>query len=186
MNILLAIILGVMFGFALQKNGVTNTKNIEGMLSLKDFRVMKIILTAIGLSSFLAFVGLSVGLIDVGHVSVKAMNLGVIVGGAIFGLGWGVANYCPGTAVTALGEGKKDAVYFVLGGLLGAFAFMLMYNWFNDLNMFSSMFGGKTTLIETGNEKYDSLIEINPIVGSFIISAVFLAIAYFLPEKKEK
>lgn len=186
MTILLAIFLGTLFGFVLQKNGVSSTENLNNMLTLKDFSTMKKILTGIGLSSFMAFLALQVGLLDASNFSVKAMNLGVIVGGAIFGLGWGIANYCPGTAVVALGEGKKDALYFVLGGLLGAFVFMLAYDSLVATGMFEAMFGGKVSLLETNNSKFDNLIEINPTIGSLIISSVFVGIALLLPNEKQQ
>jgi len=59
-----------------------------------------------------------VGVIDVGHLSVKSRYIGVIVGGALLGLGFAVTRYCPGTGLTALADGSKDALFFVGGGLI--------------------------------------------------------------------
>ena len=65
-------------------------------------------------------------LLDLGLVklSVKTTNLGGnIVGGLIFGLGWGLLGYCPGTSAGALGEGRWDALWGILGMISGAAIF---------------------------------------------------------------
>ena len=62
-------------------------------------------------------------LYDMGIVklSLKPMIVGaVVLGGLIFGLGWGLLGYCPGTSLGALGEGRTDAVWGIAGMLVGA------------------------------------------------------------------
>ena len=57
-------------------------------------------------------------LLDLGCIklSLKATNLGGnIIGGLIFGLGWGLLGYCPGTSAGALGEGRWDALWGIIG-----------------------------------------------------------------------
>lgn len=127
MSILLAIFFGLLFGFVLQKIGATNPNNIIGMLRLQNFHLMKAIFLAIGISSLGLFILMSLSLIDVGHLSVKTSYIGVVVGGIIFGVGWAMAAFCPGTGVAALGTGSKKAIFYILGGLVGAFIFMLAY-----------------------------------------------------------
>jgi uncharacterized membrane protein YedE/YeeE len=51
---------------------------------------------------------------------------------AFFGIGWGLAGYCPGPAITALGLGIMDAVYFVIGMLASALTAKLFTFWFKD------------------------------------------------------
>lgn len=50
----------------------------------------------------------------------------LIIGSALFGIGWGAAGYCPGPAITALGLGIMDAAYFVIGMLLSVLTYRLL------------------------------------------------------------
>lgn len=182
MNIVLAVVLGGLFGFVLQRVGATDSRVIWGMLTLKDLRLAKTILFAIGISSFALFATMQTGLIDTAHMSVKSAYYGVLVGGLLLGLGWAVAGYCPGTGVAALGEGKRDAVVYVLGGLFGALLYTLVHGKIADSWLFEKIAGGKVTL--AGTENYASLIaDVSPILISGSIAAVFVTIAALLPRK---
>lgn len=184
MNILLAIILGLLFGFVLQKSGASNPQKIINMLRLKDFHLMKVILLGIGISSLVMFALLIIGIIDTTHISIKTSYIGVLAGGAIFGLGWTIAGYCPSTGVVALGAGKKDAIYFILGSLLGAFIFTLLYEPLKTTFLFDDL-GGKLTLANTGNTKYDAFFASAPaFVVAGGIAIAFIANLWKLPEKK--
>jgi hypothetical protein len=185
MSILLAIILGLVFGFVLQKVGAANPQVLINMLRLKDLHLMKAILLGIGLSSLLLFILLAVGIIDASHISVKSSYVGVIVGGAILGLGWAISGFCPGTGVVAIGAGRKDALSFFLGGLLGAFVFTVGYGALKSSFLFAKL-GDKITLAATGNEKFQALLSNLPgIVVAGIIAVVFIIIAWKLPDKNQ-
>jgi len=182
---ILAGIFGLLFGFILQKSGATNPQKIINMLRLKDFHLVKVILFSIGVSSLTLFSLVALGLIE-GHFSVKTAYVGVLVGGLIFGIGWAVSGFCPGTSVVALGAGRKDAFVFIVGGLIGAFIFMLTYESIKETALFDNLFGGKTTLANTGIEKYTTLIDTIPAVyvaGG--LSILFIALAFLLPESTE-
>lgn len=184
MNIVLAIILGFLFGFVLQKIGAANPQRIIDMLRLKDFHLMKAILLGIGVSSLALFCLLSIGVIDAAHISIKASYLGVIAGGLIFGLGWTIAGFCPGTGLVAVGTGRKDALSFVLGGLLGAFIFTFLYGSLFTTFLFND-WGGKITLATTGNDKFAALLpSIHGVVLAGGIAIMFILIAWILPERK--
>jgi uncharacterized membrane protein YedE/YeeE len=192
MELFLAIALGLLFGFALNRVGATNPENIINMLRLNDLRLMKAILFAIGLSAVALFGGLALGLIDSAHVSIKSAYIGVIIGGGLLGIGFALAGYCPGTGLAALATGRKDALFFTLGGLLGAFVYTLAYGWLaENTPLLNEIAGGAVSLADTGNEKYPALLAGIP--GAVIgigFGAAMIAIAYALPlhilgQKKE-
>lgn len=186
MELFLAIFLGLFFGFVLQKCGATNPQRIIDMLRLKDFHLMKAILSGIGLSSLVLFILLALGVIDNGNLSVKSSYIGVPLGGAILGAGWAISGFCPGTGVVAAGAGRKDALFFILGGLVGAFAFMLIYGTLKSTVLFSAL-GGKATLAETGVEKFTPLIlSVPALVVAGGIAIFFIFLAWVLPTPREE
>lgn len=182
MNIILAIVIGFLFGFILQKIGASNPQKIINMLRLKDFHLMKTILFAIGLSNILLFTLLLFGIVDISHLSIKSSYIGVIVGGGIMGLGWAISGFCPGTGLVALGEGRKDGLSFVLGGMIGALLLTLVYDKIKDTILFFDL-GGKMTLAVTNVEGTTALFP--SIFGIFIaggIGVIFIVIAFILPD----
>ncbi|MCA1787465.1 MAG: YeeE/YedE family protein, partial [Desulfobacteraceae bacterium] len=168
MTIVLAVILGILFGFALQRVGATNPQNIINMLRLTDLHLMKAIFFAIGISSTLLFLLMAIGIIDPGHLSVKGSYFGVIVGGVMLGLGFAIAGYCPGTSLTALADGRKDAVFFVVGGLLGALIYTLVYGSIKGSWLFTDIAGGKV-LLATGSDEFQALV---PMIPGTLLAAV--------------
>ncbi len=183
MNIILAVILGAFFGFALQRVGATNPQNIINMLRFKDLHLMKTIFFAIGFSSALLFMLMTAGIVDNGHLSVKSSYIGVIVGGLLLGVGFAIAGYCPGTSLGALADGRRDALFFSGGGLLGALLYTLIYGSIKETWLFGKIAGGKV-MLATGSEKFEPLL---PMVPGILLAAgigiAFMLIAWKLPEK---
>lgn len=180
MDIVLAILIGGSFGFVLERVGAANPQRIIGMLRLNDTHLIKVILGAIAFSSALLFIGLSTGMVDAGHVSIKSSNLGVIWGGLLFGVGFAIAGYCPGTGLCAFGVGRRDAIWFILGGLLGALLFTLLYGVIKDAGLLTSL-GGKVSLAVTGS-KYENLVD-SGLALALGIAMVLGAITWFMPER---
>lgn len=182
--VILAIIIGLAFGFTLNRIGATNPQNIINMLRLTDLRLFKSIAFGIGLSSVLLFGGMAIGLIDPAHLSVKSAYIGVIIGGGIFGAGFAIGGYCPGTSLGAAAVGRKDALFFIAGGLLGAFAYMLSYGWIKTTFLLDKIAGGKVTLAVSGNDKYDALFSsFSGTTLALILGVAFMAFAWFLPNE---
>ncbi len=112
-------VIGLIFGFLLQKGGVTRYNVILGQFLLKDFTVLKVMLTAIVVGAVGVYAMLQAGLIDGLYVK-PALLLANAAGGVIFGVGMTLLGYCPGTGVAALGDGSRHALPGVLGMIVGA------------------------------------------------------------------
>lgn len=108
------LLIGIIFGFLLQKGGATKYDVIVGQLLLIDHTVLRIMLTAV-LTGMIGLYALKArGLIE---LSLKSGSIGKnVIGGLIFGVGFAVLGYCPGTIAGAIGNGYLDAV---TGGLIG-------------------------------------------------------------------
>ena len=182
MNIILAILLGTLFGLILQRIGAADPDKILGMLRLTDLHLARTILLGIGLSSILLFAGLTLGLVDPAHLSPKPLVPGVVLGGLIFGIGWAVSAYCPGTGLAALGSGRWDALAFVAGGLAGAGVYMSFFGRFHDTMLFEEMVGGTRSLVSLGRHPGFLGGWIGPLLAVAIgLSLVILA--FRIPER---
>lgn len=110
----IAFFVGILFGFLLQKGGVTKYEVIIGQLLLADFTVIKIMLSAVVTGMIGVHLLRSLGLAE---LHPKPGSFGsVVIGGLIFGAGFGILGYCPGTLAGAVGQGSLDALF---GGLIG-------------------------------------------------------------------
>ncbi len=113
-QIVLGLFFGIVFGFFLQKGGVTDYNVITGQLLLTDFTVMKVMLSAV----IVGMIGFHL-LKHFGYAKSHAAegSLGSnVIGGLIFGVGFALLGYCPGTVAGAVGTGALDAL---LGGMVG-------------------------------------------------------------------
>ena len=107
-------VFGIVFGFLLQKGGVTKYDVIIGQLLLRDFTVIKVMLSAVVTGMVGIHLMKSLGWIQ---LNPKAGSWGKnAIGGLIFGLGFALLGYCPGTIAGAIGNGYLDAL---VGGLTG-------------------------------------------------------------------
>jgi uncharacterized membrane protein YedE/YeeE len=112
------LITGIIFGFLLQKARVIRYDKQLGALCLMDMTIVKFMLSTILVAMVGTYLLKDLGLV---RLSIKPTVLGgVILGGLIFGIGWGFLGYCPGTSAGALGEGRFDAIWGILGMLVGA------------------------------------------------------------------
>ena len=85
---------------------------------LKDMTILKFMLSAIIVGTIGINLLASAGVVV---LKIKAAHVGAnLIGGLLFGAGWAVMGYCPGTSLGALGEGRWHAVWAILGMLVGA------------------------------------------------------------------
>lgn len=126
-RLLQGLIIGILFGFLLQKGGVSKYDVIMGQLRLVDFTVVKIILTAI----IVTMLGISF-FYPKGKIEVKTKAGSIknaIIGGLLFGIGFGILGYCPGTIAAAMGNGYMDAMTGgLIGIVLGTVIFAMFYS----------------------------------------------------------
>lgn len=123
--IILGLITGIAFGFLMQKARVIRYDKQLGALRLMDMTIVKFMLSAVMVSMVGVYLLYDLELVD---LSIKSTILGAnIVGGILFGVGWGMLGYCPGTSLGAVGEGRFDAIWGILGMIVGAGIFAELY-----------------------------------------------------------
>lgn len=120
----LALALGLGFGFALERAGFGSARKLTAVFYLWDMAVVKVMFTAI----VTAMGGLSLltaaGALDLGALYVEPTNFAAAaIGGLLFGAGFVVGGYCPGTAIAASALGRRDAWLFALGMLAGVWVY---------------------------------------------------------------
>jgi uncharacterized membrane protein YedE/YeeE len=126
MNMLIyGLLTGILFGYFLQRARVLRYDKQLGALRFKDMTIVKFMISAILVGMVGIYMLLDLGLAE---LSLKSTVLGGnIIGGLIFGIGWSLLGYCPGTSAGALGEGRWDAVWGILGMITGAALFAEAY-----------------------------------------------------------
>jgi uncharacterized protein len=137
LKLLLGLFTGLLFGFLLQKGHVSKFPVIVGQFLLRDFTVLKVMLTAIVVGGVGVYALKAMGLASL-HVK-PAQLAAIAIGGVVFGVGMALLGYCPGTGVAAAAEGHRDALFGVLGMLAGSALFAEFYrpltatvtNWWN-------------------------------------------------------
>ena len=171
---ILIIVFGFLFGAILQYAKLNRYDTISGMATLENLAVAKTIAFAIGLGAILLNIEIGLGLASF-HVKPFILG-GIILGGLIFGSGMAILGYCPGTLAISFGEGSLDALWGIIGGLLGGLIFTLL------LPAISGIIGpdlGKISLntIMGGGFIFYLLV--------LIIGGLFIALAFWLDTKEK-
>ncbi len=165
----LGLITGIIFGALLQQGRVARFEKQVGAMLLKDMTILKFMLTAV----IVGMIGINL-LVEFGLVplSIKSTVVGAnLIGGAIFGIGWAIVGYCPGTSLAAIGEGRFHAIPAVIGMLIGAGIYAEVEPALKD-NILSWGAYGKLTL--------PGILDISPwpIIG--VLTILFIALfSYF-------
>lgn len=171
-QLVLGLMMGVVFGFLLQKGGVTNYDVIIGQLLLVDFTVVKIMLSAVITGTLGVHLLRSLGMAQL-HPKPGSVGASVI-GGLIFGVGFGTLGYCPGTVAGAVGQGYLDALLGgVIGVLIGAGLFAALYPRLEAGVLHKGDFGELTL---------PQLLKVNP--WTVVIPAVFVLAGFLLVLEK--
>jgi len=119
--ILIGIVMGAVFGFALEKSRVFEPGMIVGQMQLGNFIMLKVFLSAVATGAVVLAV---LNGFDVVKLQPKAAIYAAdVVGGLVLGAGIALAGACPGTVLAQAGVGYRDALFTLVGGLCGAIAF---------------------------------------------------------------
>ncbi len=120
----LALLIGLGFGFALERAGFSSSRRLAGVFYFTDMAVVKVMFTALitallGLSYMVAF-----GWIQLDRIFLMPTIYGAqIVGGLLFGVGFVMGSWCPGTAAAGVAAGRIDALVFLIGAIGGSILF---------------------------------------------------------------
>lgn len=128
--LVLAIVFGAAFGWLLHRGRLTEYDTIVNQFRLRDFTVMKVMLTAIVVGGVGVLVLVQLGAARF-HVR-DANMLATVAGAAIFGVGMVLAGYCPGTGLAAAATGSVHAAAGLAGMLAGAIVYALSFAWLQE------------------------------------------------------
>ncbi|CAD5251151.1 MULTISPECIES: YeeE/YedE thiosulfate transporter family protein [unclassified Imperialibacter] len=125
-----ALITGVAFGFFLERAGLGSAKKLAGQFYFRDMTVFKMMFTAI-ITAMLGVFWLSwAGLLQADMIYLTPTFVWPqLIGGLVFGVGFIVGGYCPGTSCVASSTGSLDGLVNVAGLLFGIFLFGELYPW---------------------------------------------------------
>jgi hypothetical protein len=166
MQLVLGLIFGIIFGFLLQKGGVSNYDVILGQLRLQDFTVLKIMLSAV----IVTMIGISIlrpsGLVKL-HVKGGSLK-NSILGGLLFGVGFGTLGYCPGTIAAAVGSGNLDGL---IGGMIGIII---------GTGIFASMYSKMREKKLVTEDRFSKVSLFDKVEGNSLKLTVPIAVVIFL------
>jgi hypothetical protein len=166
---------GILFGFLLHKGGATKYDVIVGQLLLTDFTVLQIMLSAVATGMIGIYFMKSMGWIE---LSLKKGSVGKnVIGALIFGVGFAVLGYCPGTIAGAIGNGYLDAIVGGLAGIiLGTWIFAVMYPKLKDGILKKGDFGDITI---PGLLKVNDWVVVVPAIALIILLLFWIESAGF-------
>lgn len=167
-SLLFALVIGIFFGFFLERGGLGNATKLVGQFYLYDMTVFKMMFTAI-ITAMLGLFWLSYfGFLDLSLVYlIPTYIVPQIIGGFIFGVGFVMGGLCPGTSCVALTTGRTDSIFLITGMAFGVFVFGESFPLIKDFYYSSAM----------GNATFPGLLNVS--YGTMVLAAAVLALAGF-------
>jgi len=170
MTLLYGLLVGVAMGVLLQRVRASSPLMIARMLRLENLTILKFMALTIAVGAVASYV---LSFIVPMHFDVKPVYvLGVLGGGLVFGAGFGLGGYCPGTCVVGAGEGRKDALFTILGGIVGALIFTVVYRAIEPV-LIKPMNYGKLTLAD--------VLHVPTLVAAVALAVVFIGAIALMP-----
>jgi hypothetical protein len=171
-QIVLGLFTGIVFGFLLQKGGVTEYSVILGQLLLTDFTVIQLILSAVLVGMIGVYAMKWAGLARL-HCRMGSVGA-TVIGGLIFGAGFAILGYCPGTAAGAVGSGALDAGIGMVGMVLGAGIFAHLYPRLNQSILNRGTFPAETIPELVGVRPWIVVIVVAILIAGFLYMLTIL------------
>lgn len=140
LNFIVALLIGIGFGFTLEQAGFSSTRKLVGLFYGYDFTVLRVFFTA-GVTAMIGILVLShLGMVDATLLYINPTFLSsALVGGVVMGAGFILGGFCPGTSACAAAVGRIDALIFLGGSVLGIFLFGELYPLLEPLYLAQSM-----------------------------------------------
>ncbi len=175
-SLLLAVLIGIAFGFALESAGLGSARKLAAQFYLRDMTVLKVMFSAIVTAMLGTFWLSRVGALDLSQVYVPETFVAPqVVGGLIFGAGFVIGGLCPGTSCVAAATGRTDGLMVVGGMFAGVLATGLAFPWLQGFYESTAM--GSLTLPERLHVPYGVVV--------FTITAIALAM-FVVAERTER
>lgn len=156
-SLIIAFIIGIAFGFALERGGFGSARILAAQFYFSNMRVLKVMFTAI-VTAMLGVYYLSViGFVDLSLIYIsETYILPQVIGGLILGIGFVIGGYCPGTSVVSFATGKMDGLMYILGVMFGIFIFGEIFPFITDFYYSTNM--GSVTLPEFFHLSYGMVV----------------------------
>jgi len=146
-SLVIAFIIGIGFGFALERGGFGNARILAAQFYFYNMRVLKVMFTAIVTAMLGLFYLTWIGWLDLSLVYLTdTYVLPQIIGGLLLGIGFVIGGYCPGTSVVSAATGRYDGMVYLLGMFFGIFVFGEIFPLIEEFYNSTPM--GKVTLPE--------------------------------------
>ncbi|MEL9990166.1 MAG: YeeE/YedE thiosulfate transporter family protein [Thermoproteus sp.] len=172
----LGVIAALPFAITLEMLNFSDPDTLFRFLALQDRFMFICFGLVVGLGSILLY---GLNLFTSPNFGLKALFVGgVALGGLLFGIGVGLAGYFPGTILVALGQGRRDALYAFVGGLLGALTWSLIFGWAR---------GPLWNTLNFGAVRWPQLFGISPndkagmFLGAMVFGVLLFLLFLFLP-----
>ncbi len=172
-----ALFIGVAMGLLIQRIRASSPAAIAANLRLENLSIIKFMAMTIAVGMMLVY-SLSLVMPEALNFSIKPTYVvGVLLGGLVFGVGFALSGYCPGTCAVGIGEGRRDAVFALLGGVAGALLFTLVYTTLIE-PLLPIMDLGKITLAD--------VLHVPVVPLAIVVGVLFIALITWLPTDVKK
>lgn len=156
-SLLVAFVIGIAFGFFLERAGFGSAKKLVSQFYLDDLAVFKVMFTAIVTAMLGAFYLGWMGVLDLSLVYLTPTNLWPqVAGGLVLGFGFIIGGYCPGTSMVGAATGRIDAMVYVLGVAAGTWLTGEAFAWIKPFYESGAM--GRLTLPEVLHLPYGVVV----------------------------